>query len=83
MQTLNEFEYTVREIIFGNNDVFKIELNWCQDLTQLVEFVRKLEFELLYAKIKIKEQILILNQDKYEWVIKINRKEEKKTEINN
>lgn len=74
MPALDEFEYTIKEILFGQNDIFKIELNWCKDMSELTQFVRKVEFELHYAKVKIKEQILILNVDKYEWILKINRK---------
>ncbi len=74
MPVLDEFEYTIKEIIFSQNDIFKVELNWCKDLSELTMFVRKVEFELNIAKIKIKEQILILNADKYEWILKINRK---------
>lgn len=81
MSVLNEFEYTVKEILFGNNNIYNIDLNWCADLIQLVNFVRKTEFELICAKIKIKEQVLILNRGKYEWIIKIDRKVN--PEINN
>lgn len=74
MSRLDEFEYTVKEILFGQNDIFKVELKWCKDMRELTQFVRKVEFELNCAKVKIKEQILILNTDKYEWILKINRK---------
>jgi hypothetical protein len=74
MHALDEFEFTIKEILFGTNDIFKIELNWCKDMLELTQFVRKVEFELGIAKVKIKEQILILNSDKKEWIIKINRK---------
>jgi hypothetical protein len=81
MSILNEFEYTVKEILFGNESVYNIDLNWCTDLSVLVMFVRKTEFELIVAKLKIKEQVLILNNGKYEWIIKIDRKVN--PEINN
>lgn len=74
MTQLDEFEYTIKEIIFGANDVFRIELNWCRDLHELILFVRKVEFQLHNAKVKIREQFLILNHDNYEWILKINRK---------
>lgn len=74
MPALDEFEYTIKEILFGQNDIFKIDLSWCEDMLELTSFVRKVEFELNNAKIKIKEQVLILNSDKKEWILKINRK---------
>ena len=74
MPALDEFEYTIKEVLFGQNDIFKVELNWCNDMIELTQFVRKVEFELYCAKVKIKEQILILNAGKYEWIIKVNRK---------
>lgn len=73
MTELDEFEYTIKQIIFGQNDTFKIELNWCKDLSELINFVRKVEFELTYAKVKIVEQFLVLRYDNYEWIIKLKR----------
>lgn len=71
-------QQVIYDILFSTKLNFSIDLNWCEDEIYLIQFVESIENELNAASLNIIEQTLILTLSNRAWIIKIDRKNEKK-----
>jgi hypothetical protein len=73
---LNEIEYVMYNILFSTDDYFRIELEWCDDLSFLVKYVHDIEAMIGSTKLTIIEHELILTIKEKCWYIKLDRQNE-------
>lgn len=73
---LNEIEYVMYKILFSNDDYFRIELDWCDDLNSLVKYVHDVEAMIESTKLELIEHELILTTKEKCWYIKLDRQNE-------
>jgi len=76
VDTLSEKQKVIYEIVFSKDINFNIDMNWCDDLFVLLEFIEDIESELKLTKLSIIEQTLILTLETLKWIIRIDRKNE-------
>ncbi|MFV2016484.1 MAG: hypothetical protein ACC656_13720, partial [Candidatus Heimdallarchaeota archaeon] len=56
LDTLSEVQRVIYEVIFSDKSNFLIELDWCEDEVNILDFIDNIEEEMERAKIEIVEQ---------------------------